>query len=479
VQATPITVHGRARDLAQWAAAILFLLVLAALLSRQPALTGAVLLVLGTFVIGLLAPLEWVFPLLGFLVVFDSVFSLGTEINSSAVVLIGISISNPLLVGVASRLLVEAGLRKRALSRPGIWVAGAVIGTALVSSWLSPDKLTRATITIVGAGVLVLVLTSYWSKEYARRLFLGLAVGTACVAATALITLFRAERGLSTVGKVYRVIGSNRIQLPRVTGIYQDPNALAFSLVVGIFATLATVSNRLLKWALVAGLTLALVVTYSRGGSASLVLGLFAYVGIRFARRLRVIMTGRLGGGWGFFSLSLLVGGVLLLFGLTWAAQSSRIAPYWNQGSVTLRFQLAREALHIWTSNFLIGVGPGEFRAIVANEVHNSFLQMGAEMGVVGFAALAGLAWLGFRNASYATLNAISSDDVRLFATMTAGVVVVVTIGLTLSLLGEKLMWAMLAIGAVATGKEDEEPEPIPRTQDLEDVRRWSPRLRA
>jgi hypothetical protein len=479
VQTSLLSGARRRRSLGgQWAVIVLFLAILGELISWHPGLTGAIVLMLAVFAIGLFAPLELSFPMLGFLVVFDSVFSLGTEVKSTTLVLIGISISNPLVVGMAARLLTEAGMRKRKLNRQGLWISGAIVISAFVSSFLSPDKLTRSTVTLVGAGVIVLVLTSYGSAALVRRFLVGVAAASACGAATGLFTLFSAERGLPALGRVYRVIGTNPIAVPRVSGFYQNPAALAFTLVAGTFAVLAVVSNRLLRWGLLAALTFVLIVTYSRGGLSGLLLGFFVYGAVRFARRRRIAATGRPGGGWRMFSVGLLVGGILLLLALNWAAQSPRIAPYWNPGSVTVRAQLAKAAVQVWKSNFLIGIGPGEFlrRGGFGLEVHNTFLQMGAEMGILGFAGLAALTWFGLRRAALATLNATSPADVWFYGGMTAGVVAVVTVGLTLTLLGVKLMWAMLAIAAIAPSGEG--PDAIPRIQGPEDVRRWTPALR-
>jgi putative inorganic carbon (HCO3(-)) transporter len=450
----PLALEGRESrraDFLWWLVCVGVAVVVAAGIARAPGLVGAVGVVVGALLVGFVAPVRLALGLLGFLIVFDSVFSLGTTVGASApLVILGVSISNPLLIGLAARLVTDWGLQRRRMSSVGLWIGGMIAVGSVLSSALGPYGFSRASLTLIGAGLVVMVLLSYGDRLSTRSFLLGIAVGVTVAAGTGLIALFTAERGVPAIGYAFDVVGRNLIEVPRVTGLFQNPLALAFALLVGIFAAMATVDARPLRWGLVGILLTTLPFTYSRGGAAGTFLGLVTYASILIGcRRGR----SRLGSasGWLLVTVNLVAGLILVVVALRWASASPVGSQYVNPESVTVRVHLIQGALSVWTSHPILGIGPGQFvqHGGYGLQAHNTFLEVGAELGLLGFAALLTLAWLALMRSVRRALGARTKGEVRFHGSLAAGVIAVGFMAGTVTLVGVKLMWALLACAAL------------------------------
>lgn len=139
-----------------------------------------------------------------------------------------------------------------------------------------------------------------------------------------------------------------------------------------------------------------------------------------------------------------------------WAPQSPAVQPYWNAESTEVRTRLAGGAVSVWKSRPILGIGPGQFlnQAGFGRQTHNTFLEMGAELGIVGFGALLVLAYLALVRSARRALYREHDTRIVRHAGVTAGVVAVSVMALTISLAGVKLMWVALAVAAISSKRE-------------------------
>ena len=103
-----------------------------------------------------------------------------------------------------------------------------------------------------------------------------------------------------------------------------------------------------------------------------------------------------------------------------------------------------------------MGIGPGQFLARFFVEAHDTFLQVGAEMGIVGFVPVVALYVLALTRSARRTLLASDPEEVRASAWITGAVVAMAVVAATLTLLGVKEMWALLAAAAIPVAEPTE-----------------------
>jgi putative inorganic carbon (hco3(-)) transporter len=139
-------------------------------------------------------------------------------------------------------------------------------------------------------------------------------------------------------------------------------------------------------------------------------------------------------------------------------------------------------AVRVFAEHPVLGVGPGVFnlhyrdQAIEAGyavhegtrSAHNLFLQVAAEYGIVGFAALFGAVGVTLRDLHRARRRIMSRDPelATMLAAVVAALVTYLTTGLFLSLAYERYFWFFMALGAagisVASRTDGTRPEPSP-----------------
>jgi putative inorganic carbon (hco3(-)) transporter len=171
-----------------------------------------------------------------------------------------------------------------------------------------------------------------------------------------------------------------------VGGMFGNPNDLATALDILLpFAVAITLASkglaRLFYLGCAAILTVGVLVTLSRGGF----LGLMATGGVLLwklgrGRRLKTILaTGLICG---------------ILFAVLPGGYGARIATIFNneqdkEGSAQQRRELMERATSIAISRPIVGVGMGNFHiySISEKEAHNAYLEIAAELGVMGLIA--------------------------------------------------------------------------------------------
>jgi putative inorganic carbon (HCO3(-)) transporter len=171
-----------------------------------------------------------------------------------------------------------------------------------------------------------------------------------------------------------------------VGGMFGNPNDLATALDILLpFAVAITLASkglaRLFYLGCAAILTVGVLVTLSRGGF----LGLMATGGVLLwklgrGRRLKTILaTGLICG---------------ILFAVLPGGYGARIATIFNneqdkEGSAQQRRELMERAASIAISRPIVGVGMGNFHiySISEKEAHNAYLEIAAELGVMGLIA--------------------------------------------------------------------------------------------
>jgi O-antigen ligase len=174
------------------------------------------------------------------------------------------------------------------------------------------------------------------------------------------------------------------------------------------------------RWMAAAALALvgfALVVVSSRAGCAGAL--------VAFATTALLARPGALGlvaGGAALVVLGTLVASLDLV---PWLEHVLYLSTGPHVEETLTRFDLAREAWTLFLGNPVLGVGPGVFAASTAfvdyrglpiASVHNNYLQIAAEIGVVGLAAFALVLLLGARDAVRLARRSTLAADRRLGA---------------------------------------------------------------
>lgn len=167
-------------------------------------------------------------------------------------------------------------------------------------------------------------------------------------------------------------INRRRIFSPFVT-----PNALGGYLAM-IFPLALMNKNRL--W-FITPIFLALILTGSLGAILSLFLGLIIYMVLKGKSKKKTVLT---------------LSGLLIVIGLIFVTRSITLKTHTAPGfSALMRLDYWREALRIIWHRPLTGLGIGNFNLPLARYAHNSYLQVWAEMGILGISAFF---WLVFRS---------------------------------------------------------------------------------
>lgn len=229
------------------------------------------------------------------------------------------------------------------------YVTGILIFIVIVS--LSPLEKNRVISSILAAGFLISLLAIYQYSFGFQRLLKNVT-----------------QQGISN-SFTLDYIGSRRPFFPFVT-----PNILAGYL--AMIAPLAFNHKRGLWLALF--VSIALLLTRSLGALLSLFLALMVYFYLRdnFKKRNLAFLAGLL-----------IITAVI--FAVRSAIPKQHIQPLF---SVTMRLNYWHDALRIIFAHPLVGVGLGNFNLPYARYAHNSYLQIWAEMGILGIISFLWLA---------------------------------------------------------------------------------------
>ncbi|HEY6331892.1 MAG TPA: O-antigen ligase family protein [Blastocatellia bacterium] len=170
-----------------------------------------------------------------------------------------------------------------------------------------------------------------------------------------------------------------------VNGIFGNPNDLATSLDLALPLAIALALwnrglKRLFYFGCALALGLAVVMTFSRGGF----LGLLA-IALFFLFKLARHRAG---------AIALIAGSMILLFAVAPGGYGSRLSSilHANQdetGSSQARIDLLSRATELVVTHPIVGLGLGNFHiySIAEQRAHNAYLEIGAELGIIGLIA--------------------------------------------------------------------------------------------
>ncbi len=211
------------------------------------------------------------------------------------------------------------------------------------------------------------------------------------------LSLYAIHQRLTTSNSVLGVIKPD-VYSGRYGGVFINPNHLASFLIclhpiilVQVLKRNIKIHLRLLMCFMYILMGVAIILTMSRGGWIGLLLGSLMVLSVRFVRNYR----------------SGIIGAVLIIFFICSGVFSysdkfrSRINSLMvadSSDSGMFRIWLWKSAFQMWADNKLIGVGPGQFQVrfpqyrpptipVNPEYVHNEYLEILVEYGVLGFAA--------------------------------------------------------------------------------------------
>lgn len=198
-------------------------------------------------------------------------------------------------------------------------------------------------------------------------------------------------------GRVHGVVG----------GMFEDPNDLALSLITMVpliywmIQTRVTRSGRLFHMALMVVVVCGIVATQSRGGFIAL-LGVALMI-VRGSRKKMV---------------AVLIGAIIAV-AVIWAMQRgafdrfSTITNYQSEETAQIRMHMWKAGVRMFADHPILGVGAGMFSVAYGQDykdpsfayntwwtAHNSLIQVGAEMGLLGL-----LLWIGFAVSGFSSLR--------------------------------------------------------------------------
>lgn len=343
----------------------------------------------------------------------------------------------PAVLLFATWLLLRWRLQPRAQPHVGYLLVAVMAVVVLMSA--AQHVTAPFAMFYVSRWIPFLLLTAVLIDVAVNLVRIRLLLGCAVVGATA----------ASAVG-LYSVLV---LDAPRATVPNTDPNDLACTLVATLPLILAFSPQRRLARAalLLAGisLTLAAIATMSRGAMLALVV-IAVYIVSRRAVPLRAaLVTGALtvcAGAVGAFVKRAELSGAV-------AAKQS-IAAY-NVDTRMLRWEAA---LRMFGQNPILGVGPGGFRSEYADVsnlseidlpadrfvTHNAYLEVGAELGVLGFAVFLALLAAAFVSAETALRCGF---DRRLAVAVQASLIANAVCIVFLSGQYFFSLWSMIAVG--------------------------------
>jgi len=245
----------------------------------------------------------------------------------------------------------------------------------------------------------------------------------------------------------------------RGTGIFNDPNDLAMSLLI-VFPFLFTailspdpgLIRRLVGFVALSILAYGLYLTQSRGGFVGLTTLCAAYAYRRFGRALGV-------------ALSIAAVGVFVVVLVMGQSRVSRLET--SEESAQGRIQAWSAGLEMIKSRPVLGVGAGQFTEHNELVAHNSFVHAFAETGFVGGFFFVGMFyWLLVGNGSSRNMAGAASSPLAIDI-WACGIGVIVTASF-LSRQYSPVLLVPLALGAtrmVVERKTDDE-EPLQRARD-------------
>jgi len=196
-----------------------------------------------------------------------------------------------------------------------------------------------------------------------------------------------------TKNKISDPFAMDYISRRRVFSPFVTPNALGGYLAM-IFPLALINKNRFF---FIIPISLALMLTGSLGAILSLFIGLIIYLNLKGKMKKKAALP---------------LSGLLIVIGMIFIARSITLKQYTAPGfSALMRLDYWRETLMIIYRNPLTGLGIGNFNLSPSRYTHNSYLQIWAEMGILGISAYL---WLVFRSLKSGFNKLKTSEDSNL-----------------------------------------------------------------
>ena len=260
------------------------------------------------------------------------------------------------------------------------------------ASLTSPVALSAGLLTIfklVVALIYLILLARLMTASLARGDDLFVKVWVGVSAAVAAAALMSSVLGVSVL---------SRQTAFRNSGSFDDPNLFAIYLIISAGVSLWLFERHGRGLPLLAMLInlAAIPTTGSRGGAVALVAAvLVAFVWMSWKNKARFLAVAGV--------VVVVAWGRGLVADLLLNPNVQRIVS--NEGGLdSARRDLWAFGLDLWSENLVLGVGPGQFQVLSSglidasrgNVVHNTYLSVGVELGLVGFFCFFSLwAWLG------------------------------------------------------------------------------------
>lgn len=337
------------------------------------------------------------------------------------------------------------------------WLLVCLLAWAVASALMTPFS-QKETLMATKPFMAVLV---FWflTFTFARRrkwfslLVTALLVGTICAQGFGLTqAVTRARRGVRGVPlpEITEARGSKPLARRgvRVLGVTVDPNLYAYASVVTLplcLAAFVASRRRRIPWAAAgAALAAALVTSYSRGAliAAVAALGWFVLHATRF--RLLAISA-----------VVLVVIAVAAAAPEMYVRRMKQLATGQLDRSVRQRWTYGVLAVQTAASHPLFGIGTGNFAKVNPRRqmVHNTYLEMGTELGWPALGAFLALLALTMRDLSRASGSLVRSGQTRealLVRAVESALVGTMVFWLFFSMFGHKTAWFLLSAAAAS-----------------------------
>ncbi|KJK52327.1 polymerase [Lentzea aerocolonigenes] len=344
---------------------------------------------------------------------------------------------------------------------PGLLIVSWVAQRVRQRRWPAPHQL-HALLALFGV---VLLASSavhagdQFTMDYAQRFLPFLVITAVLVDVVAREVPVRAVLGAAVGGALFAALGALYSLVfegePRATGPLEDPNDLAYFLVVALPLLIALPAR---KFLLPVGAVLAAgaAATFSRGGGIALALAAVWLVARRGVSMRAVAAT--VGG------LAVIGLGAVVFAGpvLDRALDEKKYIAATNVDTRELRWQAAARML---AANPALGVGPGGFRSNYAAAsrnaeideqqpvAHNIYLEIGAELGLPGLACFLGAVALAF----VATERVLRvSSDRRPMLAVQASLIAALVASTFLSEQYYLPIWSLVAVAIAAQVRVEE-----------------------
>ena len=256
-------------------------------------------------------------------------------------------IKYPLLFFIFSLALSFSFSSDRALSAAELYKYITPVLILFFGGSLSPEERSKVLSTIVKAGLLVSVLALY-------QYFFG----------------FRHTLSYMAKENITDPFALDYLSRARVFFPFITPNILAGYLIVIIPLAFA---KKELYWTILP-LSLALLLTKSMGAFMSLFLALNIYFYLHKGLGRRQLLV-----------LVAVASGITLFLIIRSSGSGEHLRPGF---SGVMRFNYWKETWGVIKESVLLGAGPGNFSLIYSRYAHNSYLQVWAEMGLLGLLSL-------------------------------------------------------------------------------------------